>query len=59
MDSPISFYQENWADVKGEVYEAVSSFFNLGCFDKDVNRTHIALIPKIRGPTKVTEFRPR
>ena len=37
---------------------AFASFFSLGSFDSSVNKTHIALIPKIQNPTKVTEFRP-
>lgn len=55
---PTSFYQDNWEEVKGEVCAAISSFFSSGNFDKCVNSTHIALIPKIRCPSKVTEFRP-
>jgi ribonuclease HI/exonuclease III len=55
---PTSFYQDNWEVVKGEVCEAISSFFHMGCFEKEVNRTHIVLIPKIRNPSKVTDFRP-
>ena len=53
-----SFYQENWENVKGEVCNAISSFFNSGSFDKSINKTYIALIQSIHYPTKVMEFRP-
>ena len=53
-----SFYQDNWEEVKDEVCNAISSFFISGSFDQEINRTHIALIPKLRNPSKVTEFRP-
>jgi hypothetical protein len=55
---PTSFYQDNWEVLQEEVCAAFASFFSSGSFDSSVNKTHIALIPKIQNPTKVTEFRP-
>jgi hypothetical protein len=52
------FYQNSWPTVKGEVCNAVLEFLNFDVFDKDINATNIALIPKISNPTKVTDFRP-
>jgi hypothetical protein len=44
--------------VQGEVCHAMLEFLNLGVFDRDINATNIALIPKISNPTRVTNFRP-
>ena len=52
------FYQNSWPTVKGEVCNAVLEFLNYDVFDKDINATNIALIPKISNPTKVTDFQP-
>ncbi|XP_059436284.1 uncharacterized protein LOC132169234 [Corylus avellana] len=55
---PVCFYQDNWSELGDEVCEAALQFFNSGILEENVNFTHIALIPKIRNPTRVTEFRP-
>jgi ribonuclease HI len=55
---PACFYQDNWATVGPEVCKVVSNFFISGTFDRDLNSTHIVLIPKIKNPTKVSEYRP-
>ncbi|XP_059454900.1 uncharacterized protein LOC132185097 [Corylus avellana] len=52
------FYQNSWHTVQGEVCQAVLDFFNFDVFDKDINATNIALIPKVSNPTKITKFRP-
>jgi hypothetical protein len=40
------FYQENWAFIGDEVCKAVTNFFTIGQMDREVNTTHIVLIPK-------------
>jgi hypothetical protein len=50
--------KEQWEVVGNEVCDAILNFYHIGCFDKDINYTHIALIPKIKNPTKVIEFCP-
>jgi exonuclease III len=52
------FYQSNWATVQMEVCKAVLGFLNHGEFDDELNFTYIALIPKTKKPTAVTEYRP-
>jgi hypothetical protein len=42
--------------VKGEVCNAMLEFLNFDVFDRDINATNIALIPKISNPTKGTDF---
>ena len=41
-----------------EVCDAILNFFNNGCFDEDVNFTHIVLIPERSQSSKVIDFRP-
>jgi hypothetical protein len=52
------FYQRAWSTVKMEVCQTVLGFLNHGFFDDALNETHIALIPKIKNPSSVTEYRP-
>jgi hypothetical protein len=52
------FYQNAWDIVKVEVCQTVLGFLNHDVFDVDLNATYIALIPKIKNPTKVTDYRP-
>ena len=54
----MGFYQEQWELVGKEVCDAILNFFHTSCFDKGINFTHIALIPKLKYPTRVTEFHP-
>ena len=52
------FYQKPWNIVRSEVCVAVLDFLNGGVFHDDINEKYIALIPKIKNPTHITEFRP-
>jgi len=54
----ICFYQHNWAIVHIEVCSAIFHFFHTGKLDSNLNKTHIALIPKSEQPECVSEFRP-
>ncbi|KAL5832235.1 hypothetical protein ACOSQ4_017589 [Xanthoceras sorbifolium] len=53
-----SFFQKNWATVSTGVTSACLSFLNSGEGIKAVNATLIALIPKIKDPQRVSDFRP-
>jgi hypothetical protein len=52
------FYQNVWSTVRSEVCKAVMEFLNGGNFDASINETYITLIPKIKNPSKLTEYRP-
>jgi hypothetical protein len=52
------FFQKHWDIVGPEVCKAILYSLNNGVLDNDLNSTYIALIPKIKNPTCVTEFRP-
>jgi hypothetical protein len=52
------FYQRAWNTVKVEVCQTVLGYLNHGLFDAAINATHIALIPKIKNPSKVSDYRP-
>jgi hypothetical protein len=53
-----SFYQHNWETIGPEVCEAALYFLNSSYLDVLINATNIALIPKGRNLSCVTEFRP-
>jgi hypothetical protein len=44
--------------VRSEVCTAILDFLDGGIFHKEINETFIALIPKIKNPTHVSELRP-
>lgn len=44
--------------VEDDVCQAVSSFFRSGNIPRNINSTHIALIPKVRSPTRMQQLRP-
>jgi hypothetical protein len=52
------FYQSAWNTMKEEVCSVVLGFLNQDLFDSALNSKHIALIPKIKSPSKVTDYRP-
>ncbi|XP_062079978.1 uncharacterized protein LOC133784711 [Humulus lupulus] len=53
-----SFYQDNWDLVGQEVGAAVTNFLNTGLLLKEINATTITLIPKVKCPNSVQDFRP-
>uniref|UniRef100_A0A803PQY4 Reverse transcriptase domain-containing protein n=1 Tax=Cannabis sativa TaxID=3483 RepID=A0A803PQY4_CANSA len=52
------FFQDNWDLVGDETCEAIASFLKSGNLLKEINSTVITLIPKIKCPNKVSDFRP-
>ena len=55
---PPPFYQTYWSDVSMDITQAVLSCLNSGSILKSINHTFIALIPKVKNPERVSEFRP-
>ncbi|KAL5572899.1 hypothetical protein UlMin_022496 [Ulmus minor] len=52
------FYQRFWPVVGEDVTEACLGFTNRGLPLGNINETIITLIPKIKNPSRITEFRP-
>jgi hypothetical protein len=55
---PADFFLDNWDTVGEEVSQIVLYALNFGVMNKGMNFTYIALIPKIKSPEKVSDFRP-
>ena len=55
---PVRFFQNHWETIGGEVSMFVVDILNSGKMSENLNLTHIALIPKVKSPRCVTEFRP-
>ena len=52
------FYQKFWHIIGGNVVSAVIEFLNSSYMPPSFNHTFIVLIPKIKNPVKVFDFRP-
>lgn len=52
------FFQTHWSTVGQSVTNAVMDFLNGGQLPHGINRTTIVLIPKIRNPQDLKNFRP-
>ncbi|KAK2635598.1 hypothetical protein Ddye_030390 [Dipteronia dyeriana] len=52
------FYQKNWDIVGHKVTAACLHCLNDGISMEDINSTLIVLIPKVRNPKQIKEFRP-
>ena len=55
---PPLFYQYFWPIVGDNVVTCGLDFLNNGTAPLDFHETHIVLIPKVKSPTKVSEYRP-
>ena len=55
---PPLFYQHYWSLVGNCVTQVVLDFLNLGIVSPNFNGTHIVLIPKVKNPTKITQYCP-
>ena len=53
-----SFYQSNWDTVKDQIFEEIQNFFSSGILPCNINNTHVRLIPKIKSPKKISDYRP-
>nr|GEZ05462.1 hypothetical protein [Tanacetum cinerariifolium] len=53
-----AFFKEAWNIIANDVYLAVSEFFRNGTLIKEINHTIIALLPKVKSPSRVNDYRP-
>ena len=51
------FYQKFWHIIGNKVTDAVLDFLHSSNMEPDVNYTHIVLIPKVKKPKKMADFR--
>jgi hypothetical protein len=56
-DFTVGFYQKHWFLIKEDVTRAVVQFLNGGDMPELINNTVIALIPKVKNPQELTNFR--
>ena len=52
------FYQKYWHIVGNDVTAAALDFLNSRIMVPEINYTHIVLIPKIKSPEKISDYRP-
>ncbi|XP_015081362.1 uncharacterized protein LOC107024978 [Solanum pennellii] len=52
------FFKHTWHIIKGDIIEVVQSFFTTGKLYKSFNCTLDSLIPKVKNPKTVKEYRP-
>ncbi|OMO67492.1 reverse transcriptase [Corchorus capsularis] len=52
------FFQTHWEVVQEDICNMVKNFFRSGKILKEINCTEIVLIPKVKSPESVTQFRP-
>jgi hypothetical protein len=55
---PPVFYKKYWHLVGEDITKAVLTCLNSGRILKAINHTNITLIPKVKNPEVVTEYRP-
>lgn len=53
-----SLIQQNWTAFGPVVNREVLNFFQTGVLAESTGNTHLVLIPKVKAPTMVSEFRP-
>ena len=52
------FFKASWNIIGDDVCRAVKEFFTSGKLLGELNNTIISLVPKIKNPSKVTDYRP-
>ncbi|XP_062007579.1 uncharacterized protein LOC133724753 [Rosa rugosa] len=55
---PPLFFQHYWDSIGRDVIVAVQSFLHTGSLLKQINFTHICLIPKVKQPETMSDLRP-
>jgi len=52
------FLKKCWPVIKQDFYSLCTAFYNGQICLQSINGSHITLVPKIDGPTRISEFRP-
>jgi hypothetical protein len=55
---PAIFYKKFWQVMGGKIQEEVLGVLNGGPMPEGWNETMIVLIPKVKNPERITEYRP-
>ena len=55
---PPLFFQQFWPIIGDEVADAVLTCLNTGSIPSSINQTFITLIPKVKSPVRVSQYRP-
>ena len=55
---PMAFFQFSWNVVKTDILRVVNHFHEMGSFERSLNATFLALIPKKSDAIEVKDFRP-
>ena len=55
---PPLFFQKFWPTIREEVSHAVLTCLNSGSIPSTINCTFITLIPKVKNPSRVSNFHP-
>ena len=58
INPPPLFFQHFWPTCGDMVSKMVLDFLNYGISPLNFNETHIVLIPKVKEPKRVTDYRP-
>jgi len=54
----LNFIRKNWEFIKDEILAALTLFHETGSIPKGCNASFIALIPKVRDPSMLEQYRP-
>jgi len=54
----MSFFKEFWSVLKEDILNTMKHFHEFQVFEKSMNATYVALIPKKSGATSLRDFRP-
>jgi len=57
-DFNFNFIKANWETLKEDIMEAVRCFHETGSLPKGCNTSFIALVPKVKDPIMIDQFRP-
>lgn len=55
---PIECFTKHWQEVGNDICDATRQFFTTGKMHRGINCTAVALIPKVKNPSHVKDYRP-